>query len=205
MNWLRVIGFVLVIASTARGQGYLVERDRLSIGEHHWQEWRFPQGTLSFDAEGVRPLFIRDQVNAALDADEFTYRNGVQGGVRRAGSNLGDAANIIDGQEGKVWRPDPNAPVEDWWVEIDLGRVVWVRKVVVRFVEEGDGDPFLQFKLLTSDGLAAFLQSESFDYALAGRTEGPNKTQRVFEFDLRPTVAADAEFSGDLIQFLQNY
>ena len=81
--------------------------------------------------------------------------------------------------------------------------MVWAEKVVVKFVTEGVGDPFLQFKVLTSNGDEAFQGSQSLDYRVAGRSEGLNKTQRVFEYALRPARSADPGFSGDLIQYVQ--
>ena len=203
MNGLRVVGSVLLVASLAWAQDYRMEQDRLVVDETHWQEWDFPSGTAQFSAEGVRPRFIQGRVNAVLDAETFVDPKGRTGGIGDAGTHLQQAGNIIDGREDTFWEPDPEAALEQWWVEIDLGRSAWARKVVVKFVEEGVGDPFLQFKLLTSSGLPAFSQSEALNYVIAGRSEGLNKTQRVFEFDLRPTVEADPDFPGDLIRFLQ--
>ena len=78
-----------------------------------------------------------------------------------------------------------------------------MQKIVVKFVGEEVGDPLLQFNLLTSNGLSAFQQSEALNYVLVGRSEGLNKTQRVFEFDLQPSLRADPALLGDLIQFVQ--
>ena len=65
------------------------------------------------------------------------------------------------------------------------------------------GDPFLQFKVLTSNGDEAFQGSQSLDYRVAGRSEGLNKTQRVFEYALRPAKLADPGLRGDLVQYVQ--
>ena len=35
---------------------------------------------------------------------------------------------------------------------MDLGRVVFINKIALKFVEEGMGDPFLLFDVLVSDG-----------------------------------------------------
>ena len=146
---------------------------------------------------------IREQINAVLDAPNFVSGEGVQGGIRAAGTNLAEAANAIDGQEDTFWEPDVEAPPRDWWIEVDLGRLVWARKIVVKFAPEGMGDPFLQFKVLTSNGLPAFSQSKAIRFSQAGRSEGLNKTQRVFEFDLKPLQEADTDFVGDMFQFVQ--
>ena len=193
----------LLTASAAWGQAYQLDADELIVAAEHWPAWNFPAGSLDFSAEGVRPAFVREQVNASLDASAFTYSDGVQGGIRNAGTNRTGAANILDGREDTFWEPDLADALDTWWVEIDLGRLVWAQKVVVKFAAEGAGDPFLQFKVLTANGDPAFLQSESFNYLPAGHSEGLNKSQRVYEFELQPTRKVDPGLTGRLIQFLQ--
>jgi hypothetical protein len=151
----------------------------------------------------VLPHLVRAKVNAVLDAGAFVRSDGSAGGVRSAGTNRAQAGQIIDGREDTFWEPDPGAPLKDWWVEIDLGRAVWAKKIVVKFAGEGEGDPFLQFRVLTSNGQPAFLQSKALNYLVIGRSEGLNQTQRVFEFELKPTVETEPGFEGDVIQFVQ--
>ena len=203
MNGMRVVIYALLLSATAWAQGYRLERNQLIVDESDWPEWNFPKGSVDFGDEGVRPHFVRQQINASLDAAAFTHGEEVEGGIRRAGTNLEGAAQIMDGLEETYWEPDLDASLRDWWVEMDLGRVVWAQKVVVKFAAEGAGDPFLQFKVLTSNGAPAFQQSESLSYKVAGRSEGLNKTQRVFEYNLRPLRRADPGLSGDLIQYVQ--
>lgn len=203
MRRVRVVVCGLLIASTAWAQGYRLEEDRVSAAQDQLREWTFPQGSLSFGAEGVRPHLVRSQVNAVLDAGTFVHADGSAGGIRNAGTNAAQAAQSIDGREDTFWEPDLAAPLKDWWVEIDLGRAVWAKKIVVKFAGEEEGDPFLQFRVLTSNGQPAFSQSKALNYFVAGRSEGLNQTLRVFEFDLQPTSAADPGFAGDVIQFVQ--
>lgn len=193
----------LLIASAGWTQGYRLERDRVSVTSDQLQAWKFPQGSLSFGSEGVRPHLVRSKLNAALDAGTFVRSDGSAGGVRNAGTSAAQAAQIIDGQEDTFWEPDLTAPLKDWWVEIDLGRAVWAKKIVVKFAGEGEGDPFLQFRVLTSNGQPAFSQSKALNYLVVGRSEGLNQTQRVFEFDLEPTVETEPGLTGDVIQFVQ--
>ena len=190
MNGLRLILCILLLSATVWAQGYRLGQNQLIVEAGDWSEWDFPKGSLDFSDEGVRPHFVQRQINAALNAGTFS-REDVTGGIRRAGSNFDGAAQLMDGLEETYWEPDLDAPLRDWWVEVDLGRVVWAEKVVVKFVAEGVGDPFLQFKVLTSNGDEAFQGSQSFDYRVAGRSEGLNKTQRVFEYALRPAKSAD--------------
>ncbi len=202
MNSTRAILYTLLLPAVAWTQGYRLEPNQLIISESDWSGWNFPAGSVDFSDEGVRPHFVRRQINAALNAGAFS-REDVTGGIRRAGTNFAGAAQLMDGREETYWEPALDAPLRDWWVEVDLGRVVWAEKVVVKFVAEGVGDPFLQFKVLTSNGDEAFQGSQSLDYRVAGRSEGLNKTQRVFEYALRPAKSADPGLRGDLVQYVQ--
>ena len=193
----------LLLAAPAWPQGYRLAADRVAVDERDWAQWEVAAGTVQFGPQGVRPHLIREQINAALDAPNFASDDGVPGGVRAAGVNAAEAGQVIDGQAQTFWEPDLDAPLRDWWVEIDLGRLVWAHQIVVKFAPEGLGDPFLQFKVLTSNGLPAFSQSKALRFAPAGRSEGLNKTQRVFEFELKPSQEADAGFVGDMFQFVQ--
>ena len=200
---LRIIGCVLLLASGGGAQGFRFAGDELVVEETHWRDWSFPHGTVEFGVAGARPQYVQARTNVALNAHSFTYGEGLRGGIRDAGTNMDLADNLIDGQDNTYWEPAANTPLEKWWVEIDLGRVVWVQKIVVKFVGAEVGDPLLQFNLLTSNGLSAFQQSEALNYVLVGRSEGLNKTQRVFEFELQPSLRSDPALFGDLIQFVQ--
>jgi hypothetical protein len=203
MNSMRLILYTLLLPAVAWAQeGYRLEPNQLIISESDWPGWNFPAGSVDFSAEGVRPHFVQRQINAALNAAAFS-REDATGGIRRAGTNFAGAAQLMDGLEETYWEPALDAPLRDWWVEVDLGRVVWAEKVVVKFVAAGVGDPFLQFKVLTSNGDEAFQGSQSLDYRVAGRSEGLNKTQRVFEYALRPAKPADPGLRGDLVQYVQ--
>ncbi|MDP6698637.1 MAG: hypothetical protein QGH25_03240 [Candidatus Latescibacteria bacterium] len=108
----------------------------------------------------------------------------------RAGSNAADVVNVLDGDLTTYWQPA--APEGDsdlssqWWFVIDLGRVVFAKRLVVRFVEEGAGDPFLLFEVLVSDGLkpARLQGGETPAYSTVLRTLNKNKSERVFSVDL---------------------
>ena len=136
MNSMRAILYTLLLPVVAWAQGYRLEPNQLIISESDWPGWNFPAGSVDFSAEGVRPHFVRRQINAALNAGAFS-REDVTGGIRRAGTNFAGAAQLMDGREETYWEPALDAPLRDWWVEIDLGRVVWAEKVVVKFVAEG--------------------------------------------------------------------
>ena len=176
-----------------------------------------PDGTFS-------PRFIRKNIDAVSDAPTFshliggkdkdfyinTFQEGAAlfawGGIKNAGSNLGRAANIIDRGEERLetfWEPDLNRPPSEWWVEIDLGRIVSAEKVVLRFVEEELGDPFLQFRVLVSVGDFVFGNRQSLDYRIIGGTTRSVQDQRLFEYPLTPDKRAEPDYVGAPVQHVR--
>jgi len=110
-----------------------------------WQKWNLPLGAVELTPEGIiHPAQVHKNVNAILDAPRFG------GGIRRAGSNQSTAGLVMDGDLNTGWSPDPADPVEDWFVEIDLGRGVSATRVALVFAEEAP--PFELFDLLLSTG-----------------------------------------------------
>ena len=81
-------GCFFCIVTAAWPQGYRLETDKLVVDETHWPSWHFPAGTAALDADGVKPLYVRSQTNAVLDAPRFNYGKDQRGGIRGAGSNL---------------------------------------------------------------------------------------------------------------------
>ena len=84
--------------------------------------------------------------------------------------------------------------LKDWYVEVDLGRVVPVSRIVLQFVEEGMGEPFRQCRLLATPS-----HDPDASWSLIGRTTHPNEDRRVVSFDLDP----DDEGSYEQIQRLR--
>ena len=110
-----------------------------------WRQWQLPLGAVELTADGrIQPVKVRKDINALLDAPAFG------GGIRQAGSNAGTAFQVMDGDPTTGWNPDLEAPSEDWFVEIDLGRAVSARRV--RLLFDPDGPPFERFDLLFSAG-----------------------------------------------------
>ena len=203
-----------VAAGLCWGQeGYFLEPGRVVIDSNEqWERWQSVAKTMQMTDEGVRPAFIRKSttldidgrevvipgINAVLNAAEFG------GGITSAGSNLGAAPALMDGRMDTYWEPDRSDLLENWWVEFDLGRSVSATRIVLKFVDEELGDPFLQFKVTTSQGESAvgpLLFRKRFI------TRRPVKNQRVFEIDLTkqlptkwPNVRGD--FTGDVIRYV---
>ena len=186
----------LLLATPGRGQeGYSLEPGRAVVdSKEQWEHWHAPFKTIRITDEGVKPAFIRKStaldidgretvvpgINAVLNAWEFG------GGATVAGSNLGAAPYLMDGRMDTYWEPDRSDRLEDWWVEIDLGRTVSATRILLRFVDEELGDPFLQFKVTTSQGetvVGPRLFRTRFTTGI------PVKNQRVFEIDLTNQAA----------------
>ena len=204
----------LVLAAMSWGQqGYAVQPGRVVIdAKEHWDHWQSVANTIQIDADGVRPAFIRKStplqidgrevlvpgINAAINAAKFG------GGITAAGSNTASALDVMDGRMDTYWEPDRSDLLEDWWVEIDLGRTVSATRIVLKFVDEELGDPFLQFKVTTSQGERT-VGPRIFRKRFA--TDRPVKNQREFEIDLTkqlptkwPSVRGD--FTGDVIRYI---
>ena len=110
-----------------------------------WRQWELPLGAVELTREGtIRPVAVRRNNNAALDAVAFG------GGISRVGSNALEAPGVLDGDGDTGWGPDLDERVEDWFVEVDLGRVVSAHRVHLIFSERGP--PFEIFDLLLSTG-----------------------------------------------------
>ncbi len=204
----------MILGEVAWGQEGFSIQDGAAIveSEDHWARWQSVAKTIQITEEGVKPAFIRKStkievdgveqvvpgINAVLNASEFG------GGIWDAGSNRSSAENLMDGRMDTYWEPDTSTPLRDWWVQIDLGRAVSANKIVLKFVGEDLGDPFLQFKVLTSQGetiIGPLVYRKRFS------TNKPIKNERVFEVDLTnqlptkwPQVRGD--FTGDVIRFV---
>ncbi|OPX31561.1 MAG: hypothetical protein B1H40_03780, partial [Candidatus Latescibacteria bacterium 4484_181] len=57
----------------------------------------------------------------------------LRGGIKTAGSNLKDAPNILDGDVN-----DPKDDLQDWFIEVDLGRVVLADTIRLIFPDTRD-------------------------------------------------------------------
>ena len=113
----------------------------------------------------------------------------------------------MDGGDGTFWEPDSSDALADWWIELDLGRLVSASRIVVRFAEstqDRPADPFLQFHVHTATGQDPFgSDTGALEYDLAGGTTAPNLDQREFVFDLGPTLTHSDEWTGRLVQYVR--
>ncbi len=208
----------MLLVGELRAQGHRVSANQVVINaQNHWENWVFPQGTLSVVDGTVRPKSMQRNTNAVVDIVDFLRLNtpdhikkdpediGLVDAVK-AGSNPADAFKAIDGDPTTYWEPAPvpagiDLPAQ-WWYNLDLGRFVFAKKIVLKFVDEDLGDPFLLFDVLVSDGLKPKLAplSTTPNYSTVMRLLQENKSQRVFEIDLQN---ADKETRSQGLRFIQ--
>jgi hypothetical protein len=213
IGWNRygcIAAFLLVASlAFAQEQGYRLGRRSVIIeGEGQWRAWSAPLGVREIGLDGtVLPRFLRAETNAVANAGDF-FRVDVEedttyGGIGAAGSNLETAANVIDGNISSYWEPDPEDEIDNWFIEVDLGRTVVAKRIVVRFVDAGMGDPFLKFRVMVSDGRKAFGSEKRLQFLRVGQINFRNKDQREFTFDIAPLRPAADGVEGAVTQFVR--
>ena len=121
----------------------------------------------------------------------------VRPGVSRVGSNPGLAAHILDGDPTTFWEPNPEDPIEDWWIEVDLARPVSLERLRLEFVEEGLGDPFYRYIMFLSTDQTIRLDAGGGGSLFIAH-EAPNTEQRVFVFD-SDRVSAHLPSAGSVL------
>ena len=197
-------------------QNHALRSDHVVVHtQRHWSHWAFVEGTLDIAASGtVAPAFVPKDHNAvtdivqhlrrtAADPDKATLLDAIE-----AGTNEAAVANLFDGDETTYWEPAADSPLRDWWFQVDMGRLINATHVGLQFVPEGQGDPFLQFAVLTADNADQGNKvAGKVPMHLVYRTPSDNKNQRAFEFDLNrgelinPVPGVD--FAGDMVRFVQ--
>ena len=202
----------------AQAIGHRVSGNQVIIEtQRHWQNWQFPLGTLKIENGAVQPKLLKRNTNAVVDIVDFLRINTPDkikkepeditlADAVETGSNPADAFKAIDGDPDTYWQPEPvpegfDLPAQ-WWLNLDLGRFVFAKKIVLKFVDEELGDPFLLFDVLVSDGLKPRLAplSSTPNYVPVLRLLQENKSQRVFEIDLSE---ANEETLSQGLRFIQ--
>ena len=75
--------------------------EELRVGSSaDWREWQRPGNAIEISRGKAGPRFVRRNIDAVANAGDFG------GGIRAAGSNEGDAGNLIDGSLSSFWAPD---------------------------------------------------------------------------------------------------
>ena len=203
----------LVLAAYAQTRSADLEVYRVDR-RAQWRQWTFPAGTLAFSPNGsVTPVEFKGVHNAAANASEFTHElvsgQEMRGGAWKAGSNLATAGRVLDGRAQTFWQPDPDAPLEDWWIEINLGRAVLVSEIRLIFPDQEGARPFREFRVFGSEGRRVTRQ-DIFSFHLIGGTTKPiNET--VVTYDVKPLVrearrvreGREADATYDLLQYIR--
>ena len=217
----RSLVLAVLIAGPAFAQsGYRITADQVVVDRRaHWQSWNFPPGVLDLGSSGtVQPRSLRRDINAVGDIvanlqarppdglkkepEDIVLADAILGGAR---SNVAGVENLFDGDMTTYWEPDPPTEALDlgtqWWFIVDLGRLVMAKKLVLKFVAEELGDPFLQFDLLASQGNIpkGNQRSPTPEFTTILRTLKPNKEQRVFEL----VTNSEPTFAGTGMRFVQ--
>ncbi len=175
--------------------GYDVLDDRVLIETpDHWRAWEAPTGARIIRADGtVIPRLLRGHVNAVYSAEDDSVI-----AVAVANSNPEQAMLAVDGNSETYWEPNGTDDISTWTFEVDLQRTLIVERIVVRFVDEGQGDPFRQFRVLTSDGLAAAGRASEI-FARVGLVRNLSG-QREFTFELTPQRKVAPGIEGAIVQ-----
>ena len=178
MNWSRIACIALVVglmAAPSKSQQVRYDSAR------DWRQWQLPIGAVDLLPEGtIVPTRIRNSPDAVRDLDRFG------GGIRKAGSNLQQAENIIDGDLSTGWAPNPDDDPSEWFIEVNLGRAISAHSVTLVF--DADAEPFELFDLLLSTGepetdfIAAPIPG-SLIYRVKERFKENDRHRVTFEFE----------------------
>jgi hypothetical protein len=176
--------------------GFEILSDRVLIETpDHWRGWDAPTGARLIQADGtVTPRLLRSHINAVYSAENDSILARVI-----TPTNFQDGELVVDGDDRTYWEPDVNTDLSSWTLDIDLGRTLIAERIVVRFAAEGEGDPFLKFRVLTSDGLAAFGRSNQAIFSRVGLIDN-FEGRREFAFDLVPQRKVAEGIEGAIVQ-----
>lgn len=134
-----------------------------------WQRWSMPGDAMVIAEGAIGPAFVRSELNAVDNAAAFG------GGVRDAGASSTGASALIDGDPSSAWRPSESTRLENWWIEIDLGRAVSAHYIELDFDTAGpaleffrilssDGEPFFSSAGVVIDGTLRYNRRERFSF-----------------------------------------
>jgi len=197
-KYLIGVGFVILLFASHAFAGVFRIRDMAD-----WEQWTYPQGTVVLGEDGSVGLrWIRKNINAVADAEQFQHESKdakglVWGGVRKAGSNLVAGEWAIDGDVNTWWQPSPEDDLDDWWIDVDLGRPVLATKVRIIFPDTVGARPFRNFAVYTNNGRRASAKRDIFRFTRIGGATEPN-TERVIEYDLQ-TIELGAATGDHLV------
>lgn len=173
---LFMIGFTLCTENvSARLQTYRIS---------DWQNWvsprtnKHPKALVDVNSRGeMRLIKVRQSINAASNAVSFS------GGVK-AGSNNAEARKVIDGNLTTWWSPSSQDQLKDWWIRVDLGRVVAATTIRLRFPKLEGVKPLEQFRVYVWDGKPTYGTINTPHYVRVGRMATPKTDPSPVEYPL---------------------
>ena len=197
-EWFSLMIYAIVawvLATAAFADEYRFER------KADWDSWTFPRDAVVQNDDGSIGLARVDkEINAALNSRDFEHfirssKNPIPGGVRHIYSNEQMADNLIDGRADTWWQPSQDDVIDDWWIEVDLGRMVYATKIRLVFPDTTDAVPFRNFSVYINTGERSNAAKDIFQFTRIGRTTEPNES-RVIEYDLLTLDPGAATASG---------
>ena len=144
-----------------------------------WRTWQMPNDLVQIDADGrLRLTKFRKEINAVANAGDFRHptqgRGEVTGGIWEAKSNPQTADLIIDGDLETFWQPDPDDALDQWSVQLDLGRPVLARQIRLVFPDGEGVRPLRQFSVFVASGARIQALNDVFKFEAVYRTSKPN-------------------------------
>ena len=187
MKTLQLAVAFLLLAAEASGQN-------LRFAGSDFASWAHPRGLVEVLPQGIKVKRFEQRFNAVANAREFSAKAIGDYGQRfaRTPSNQQQADLAGDQDPNTWWQPDPDTPVQSWWLELDLGRSVVADKVRVCFPNREGAKPFNFFSVYVSPGIPVFGgRAKRIVYRRLGRPIN-NNTESLVEFDLATTGLASA-------------
>ncbi len=173
-----LISVVLAGAAGAQSDAYRIVNNSIRVDRASlWQNWEFQndrvnglkQPLATVDAmrvteEGVQPTFYRRKINAAADAEKYSYPDLVRAqgamvfGGASALTNNTLARQVIDDDLTTYWEPAAPSSYEarlrdpkdfsidnlrNWELTVDLGRLVYADSITVVFPSGRNSETFL--------------------------------------------------------------
>ncbi|MBM3276814.1 MAG: hypothetical protein FJY95_01860 [Candidatus Handelsmanbacteria bacterium] len=162
----------------AQSDAYRISNNSIVVDRiSHWQNWEFQNDRVNglkqplavvdamrVSAEGVQPTFYRRKINAAADAERYSYPDLVRaaGAIVNGGagalSNNALAPQVLDEDLSTYWEPAAPANYEarlrdprdflvdnlrNWEVTVDLGRLIYADSITVIFPSGRNSETFL--------------------------------------------------------------
>lgn len=150
-----------------------------------WAGWEAPFGLVQISEEGQLQLVkYRKNTDVIADASRFTHPtktrgDAVPGGLWDVGSGQATAGHVIDGDPSTFWKPDPDAVLGEWFVQIDLGRAVLAKEIRLTFPDQQGARPFQQFTVFIATGVTSDPLDDLFLFDPVYRTTHPNEETEI--------------------------